>query len=117
MLAVADDVDTVNTLCVVCSQRSCHDLQRQVDHLNNVLESMSSEQHKSDQHRRGLLEQLDSVTEDHQQLKVVHSELQRQRELMEDEKNDVEKDVERLQKDNERWYMSAACSSYNCCDY
>ena len=70
---------------------------------------MSSEQHKSDQHRRGLMEQLDSVSEDHQRLVAAHSELQRQRELIEDEKNDVDKDVERLQKDSNRWYVSAVC--------
>jgi len=115
-LVEISDVDTRNTLCVVCRQRSCHDLQHQVDHLNNVLESVSSEQHKSDQHRRGLMEQLDSVTEDHQRLIAAHSELQRQREMMEEEKSDVDKDVERLQKDSDRWYMSAVCFHCNWCD-
>jgi len=93
--------------------RSSGELQRQVDRLKTLLECESVERDKSEQVRRGLMDQLDSLTSELERLQAAHSELRRQWDQLEDEKSDVCNDLERQQKDNERWYVSFFNFYYN----
>ena len=85
--------------------RLSRDLQHQVDHLKTLLESASDERHKSEQLRRGLVDQLDSMTSDQQRLLAANAEFQRQRDQLSDDKTDLQKDIERHQKEIDRWYV------------
>jgi len=107
-------ISTLNSLFVASRMRSGRGLQHQVDHLNSLLESAAAERQKSEQLRRGLVDQLDSMTSEHQRLQATNCELQRQRDVLDDERNDLQIDLERQQKENERWYMSAVYFSCVC---
>ena len=48
---------------------------------------------------------VDTVNSECEKLKQANSELQRQRDNLEDEKEDVNKDKERQIKENQRWYV------------
>lgn len=92
-------------MCAVLRLRSSHELQQQVDHLKSSLESAAANRQKLEQLRRGVEDQLETVTAEHHRLETASSELRRQKDLMEDEKSELLKDVERQDRENERWYV------------
>jgi len=81
------------------------ELQRQVDHLKMLLDSAAGERQKLEERHESVIEQLNCVRADYDRLQSVHCELQRQRDQLSDEKQDLDKDVERQQNENERWLM------------
>jgi len=92
--------------------RSSRELQQQVDHLKSSLECAAAEQQKLEQIREGLEDQLDTEMAEHHRLKTANCELQRQIDLMNDEKEDLSKDVEQQQRDSDRWYMVSTLCLY-----
>jgi len=88
--------------------RSSHDLQQEVDRLKSSVDSAVAERRAVEQVRRGVEDHLNTLTTAHVRLQTAYSELRRQREVMGDEKDELMKDLEQLQRDYDRWYYLAA---------
>jgi rootletin len=92
-------------LCHVFSSRSSQQVQHQADRLRNSLEVTTSELQQLERTRKSLVDQLDSMTAELQRLQAANSNLQKDRDRVEDEKEDALKDLDRQIKENERWYI------------
>jgi len=87
-------------VAVLYSLKSNYDLQREVDYLKSCLKTMTSEHHKSDEVRRGLTEELNSLTTNQHRLEA---ELDTQRHLADKHNNELHQQLDRQQQDNDRW--------------
>jgi rootletin len=79
-------------------------VQNQADRLRNSLEVTTSELQQLERTRKSLVEQLDAMTGELQRLQAANSNLQKDRDRIEDEREDALKDLDRQIKENERWY-------------
>jgi predicted nuclease with TOPRIM domain len=91
-------------LPVWCRSRSAQDAGRHADRLRGSLEVAASEKQQLERMRAALIEQLDAMNAETQRLQSANSDLQRSRDQLEDEKDDLRKDLQRQVKENERWY-------------
>lgn len=82
-----------------------------MDRLKSSVEFAAAERQNSERVHRGVEDQLNMLTEEHHRLQTAYCELQRQRDVMSDEKDELMKDVERLEMNNDRWYDSISAAS------
>ena len=80
-------------------QDTLHTLER----IKNQLDMVRAEKSQLERMRLSLSEQIDQLTIENQKLQAANAEAQRQRDVLEDEKEDVTKDKQRINKENDRW--------------
>lgn len=90
-------------LILIIRVRNQQDALRGQDRLRGNLDLASSERSQLERVRQTLNEQIDELTAEGQKLQAANTELMRQRDTLEDEKEDIGKDKERQVKENERW--------------
>ncbi len=95
----------LNAIIVCYSFRGQQDSIRSEERLKSSLDLQGSEKQQLEKVRITLNDQIDGLTGENQKLQAVNAELQRQRDCLEDEKEDVIKDKLRQTKENERWYV------------
>lgn len=80
---------------------SQHDLQHTIDHLRCSLEASVSENQRLEELHRALASKMEEVNAANQHLRTANADLQRLRDQLEDEKNDLNKERGRQIKDKE----------------
>ena len=87
------------------STRAHQDDQHSLERLRHSLDVTGGEKQSLERQRLGLIDQIEALTGENQRLLAANGDAQRSRAQLEDEKEDVSKDKERLAKENERWLV------------
>lgn len=96
-------MQTVDKFIYLVRSRSAQDAGRHADRLRSSLDVAASEKQQLERMRQALVEQLEAINAEHQRLQAANADLQRSRDQLEDEKDDLRKDLQRQVKENERW--------------
>ena len=86
-----------------CRIQSQQESERSVDRLRQSLEAAASERQQLDQLHQNLGHQLDELACENKHLQAAHSDLERQRCRLQDDRDDLAKELERLNRERERW--------------
>jgi hypothetical protein len=84
-------------------KRHADDYSRERDHSKHQLETTNYEKSNLEKVRMALVNQIESLRVECEKLQAANTDLQKQRDILEDEKEDTIKDKQRQIKENERW--------------
>ena len=84
-------------------RREKDDSSRDRERIKNALNVTGSEKSQLERVRHELNAQIEAMREENERLKACNGDLQRVRDNLEDEKEDICKDKDRQVKENERW--------------
>ena len=93
----------ISILTLGSSRRTEQDTLHTLERIKNQLDMVRAEKSQLERMRLSLSEQIDQLTVENQKLQAANTEAQRQRDVLEDEKEDVTKDKQRISKENDRW--------------
>ena len=84
-------------------KRTADETSRERDHSKQQLETTNYEKSSLEKTRMALVNQVDSLRVECEKLQAANSDLQRTRDRLDEEKEDILKDKLRQVKENERW--------------